>query len=62
MAYVKFVGTNHSVKMYGYRFLKDQPVKVNTETLEKLKNRADFEVIKTEEEKPTGRPKKSEQE
>jgi hypothetical protein len=56
MAYVKFTGTNHSVKMYGYRFVKDQPVEVNAETLEKLKDRADFEVVKTEEEeKPSGR-------
>ncbi len=53
---VKFTGTNHSLKAYGYRFEKDRPVEVDdSKVLAKLKERSDFEVLETE--KPASRKK-----
>lgn len=54
--FVKYTGTNHSLKAYGYRFEQDKLVEVDdSKVLAKLKEREDFEVL--EPEKPTSRRK-----
>lgn len=55
---VKYKGTNNSLQAYGYRFEKDKLVNVeDSEVLEKLKERDDFELVEPKKEKTTTRRK-----